>query len=124
MLIYRFAPEAEGHGTDAAVIAFHRKQGVIRTMVAPIKLVASVITIGSGGSAGREGPMALVAAGLGSLYARIAHRSEQERRLLLLADMAAGLAAIFRIPRELEYSQSKFFTATWNSRSELCSIQC
>jgi CIC family chloride channel protein len=60
MLIYRFAPEAEGHGTDAAVIAFHSKQGVIRTRVAPIKLVASAITIGSGGSAGREGPMALL----------------------------------------------------------------
>lgn len=82
MLVYRFASEAEGHGTNAAVIAFHRKQGVIRTRVAPIKLVASAITIGSGRSAGREGPMALVAAGLGSLYARLAHRSEQERRLL------------------------------------------
>ncbi|HVI76589.1 MAG TPA: chloride channel protein [Candidatus Acidoferrum sp.] len=115
MLIYRFAPEAEGHGTDAAVIAFHRKQGVIRTRVAPIKLVASAITIGSGGSAGREGPMALVVAGLGSLYARLAHRSEQERRLLLLAGMAAGLAAIFRTPMgagvfaiEVLYSNMEF----------------
>ena len=115
MLIYRFAPEAEGHGTDAAVIAFHRKQGVIRTRVAPIKLVASAITIGSGGSAGREGPMALVAAGLGSLYASLAHRSEQERRLLLLAGMAAGLAAIFRTPMgarvfaiEVLYSNMEF----------------
>jgi len=56
MLVYRFSPEAERHGTDAAVNAFHRKQGVIRTRVASIKLVASAITIGSGGSAGREGP--------------------------------------------------------------------
>jgi len=115
MLIYRFAPEAEGHGTDAAVIAFHSKQGVIRTRVAPIKLVASAITIGSGGSAGREGPMALVAASLGSLYASLAHRSEQERRLLLLAGMAAGLAAIFRTPMgagvfaiEVLYSNMEF----------------
>jgi H+/Cl- antiporter ClcA len=95
---FLYGLEAEGHGTDAAVIAFHRKQGVICTRVAPIRLVASAITMGSGGSAGREGPMAVVAAGLGSLYAGLAHRSEQERRLLLLAGMAAGLAATFRTP--------------------------
>jgi CIC family chloride channel protein len=98
ILVYYFAPEAEGHGTDAVVTAFHRKEGLIRPRVAPIKLVSSAITIGSGGSAGREGPIALVAAGLGSAYARLAHRSEQERRLLLLAGMAAGLSAIFRSP--------------------------
>ncbi len=98
ILVYRFAPEAEGHGTDTAVDAFHRKEGIIRARVPPIKMVASAITIGSGGSAGREGPIALITAGLGSVYARIAHRPEEERRLLLLAGMAAGLSAIFRSP--------------------------
>jgi len=97
-LVYRFAPEAEGHGTDTAVDAFHRKEGLIRARVVPIKMLASAITIGSGGAAGREGPIALIAAGLGSVYARVAHRSEEERRLLLLAGMAAGLSAIFRSP--------------------------
>lgn len=97
-LVYRFAPEAEGHGTDTAVKAFHRKEGVIRPQVAPVKMVASAITIGSGGAAGREGPIALISAGLGSIYASLAHRSEEERRLLLLAGMAAGLSAIFRSP--------------------------
>jgi chloride channel protein, CIC family len=98
ILVYRFAPEAEGHGTDTAVDAFHRKEGLIRARVAPIKMLASAVTIGSGGAAGREGPIALIAAGLGSVYARLAHRSEEERRLLLLAGMAAGLSAIFRSP--------------------------
>ncbi len=98
ILVYRFAPEAESHGTDTAVNAFHRKEGVIRARVVPIKMVASAITIGSGGAAGREGPIALIAAGLASLYARVAHRSEEDRRLLLLAGMAAGLSAIFRTP--------------------------
>ncbi|MGH9697538.1 MAG: chloride channel protein, partial [Bryobacteraceae bacterium] len=97
-LVYRFAPEAEGHGTDTAVNAFHRNGGVIRARVAPVKMVASAITIGSGGAAGREGPIALIAAGLGSLYARLAKRPEEDRRLLLLAGMAAGLSAIFRSP--------------------------
>jgi CIC family chloride channel protein len=98
ILVYHFAPEAEGHGTDTAVDAFHRKEGLIRARVAPIKMLASAITIGSGGAAGREGPIALIAAGFGSVYARLAHRSEEERRLLLLAGMAAGLSAIFRSP--------------------------
>jgi CIC family chloride channel protein len=99
-LVYRFAPEAEGHGTDAAVNAFHRHEGTIRPVVAPIKMVASAITIGSGGAAGREGPIALITAALGSLYARLTHHTEEQRRLLLLAGMAAGLSAIFRSPAE------------------------
>ncbi len=66
LIIERYAPEAEGHGTDAVVRAFHRTDGVIRPRVPPIKLLASAITIGSGGSGGREGPTALVAAGVAS----------------------------------------------------------
>jgi CIC family chloride channel protein len=97
-LVYTFAPEAEGHGTDTAVRAFHRSAGFIRTRVAPLKAVASAITIGSGGAAGREGPIALIAAGVGSIYATVMRRPEKERRLLVLIGMSAGLAAIFRSP--------------------------
>jgi chloride channel protein, CIC family len=98
LLVYTFAPEAEGHGTDTAVKAFHRMAGIIRARVPVIKVLASAITIGSGGSAGREGPTALTAAGVGSIYAQWTRRSEQDRRLLLVAGMAAGLSAIFRSP--------------------------
>ena len=98
LLVYNFAPEAEGHGTDAVVKAFHRAGGFIRARVAPLKLIASAITIGSGGSAGREGPTALIGAGVGSIYATVAHRSEEQRQVLVLAGMAAGLSAIFRSP--------------------------
>jgi CIC family chloride channel protein len=97
-LVYGFAPEAEGHGTDTAVDAFHRQEGIIRLRVAPIKMIASAITIGSGGAAGREGPIALITATVGSYYARLTHHTEKQRRLLLLAGMAAGLSAIFRSP--------------------------
>lgn len=92
------APEAEGHGTDAVVRSFHREGGVLRARLAPLKLVTSAITIGSGGSAGREGPIAMVAAALGSWYAQITRRDEHERRLLLLVGAAAGISAIFRSP--------------------------
>ena len=99
LLVYNIAPEAEGHGTDTVVKAFHRTGGFIRARVAPLKLVASAITIGSGGSAGREGPTALIGAGVGSIYATtLGHRRDEERRLLVLMGMAAGLSAIFRSP--------------------------
>lgn len=97
-LVYGFAPEAEGHGTDTAVKAFHKKGGKIRTRVAPIKILASAITIGTGGSAGREGPTALFSAGFGSIYAGLTHRSDKDKRLLVLIGMGAGLSAIFRSP--------------------------
>lgn len=98
VLVYSLAPEAEGHGTDVVVSAFHNLGGVIRARVPFVKLIASAITIGSGGSAGREGPTALISAGIGSVYAVKRHRSEDETRLLMLVGMAAGLAAIFRSP--------------------------
>ena len=64
LLVYGLAPEAEGHGTDAAIDAFHNKGGVIRRRVPIIKTIASAFTIGTGGSAGREGPTAQIAARL------------------------------------------------------------
>jgi CIC family chloride channel protein len=118
ILVYSFAPEAEGHGTDTVVGAFHRAGGFIRARVSPLKAVASAITIGSGGAAGREGPTALIAAGVGSIYASLTKRSEEERRLLVLIGMAAGLSAIFRSPIgtavfavEVLYSRMEFDSA-------------
>jgi CIC family chloride channel protein len=98
VLVYSLAPEAEGHGTDTAVKSFHRSGGYIRPRVTPLKMVASAITIGSGGAAGREGPTALISAGIGSIYATLTRRSDEDRRLLVLVGMAAGLSAIFRSP--------------------------
>ena len=98
LIVYAFAPEAEGHGTDTAVKAFHHLGGRIRARVPLVKMLASAITIGSGGAAGREGPTALISAGIGSVYASLERRSDEERRLLTLVGMAAGLSAIFRSP--------------------------
>ncbi len=98
ILVYTFAPEAEGHGTDAAVEAFHFKGGKVRPIVPLIKTFASAITIGSGGAAGREGPTAQISVGVGSLLADLLRLPDEDRRILVLAGMAAGLAAIFRSP--------------------------
>jgi CIC family chloride channel protein len=98
VLVYSLAPEAEGHGTDGAVKAFHRLSGYIRGRVIIVKSIASAITIGSGGAAGREGPTAQIAAGIGSLLGRMLKLSDDEKRLLILTGMAAGLSAIFKSP--------------------------
>jgi CIC family chloride channel protein len=98
LLVYRFAPEAEGHGTDAAIAAYHERQGYIRPRVPIVKLVASALTIGSGGSGGREGPIAQIGAGFGSLLGGLLRFRPAERRVLLAAGMGAGIAAIFRAP--------------------------
>ncbi len=69
-IVQTFAPEAEGHGTDAVINSYHRGRAVLRKRVVPVKLITSMITIGSGGSAGREGPVAQIGAGFGSYLAR------------------------------------------------------
>jgi len=97
-IVYTFAPEAEGHGTDAAIEAYHQKRGIIRTIVPFIKMIASAITLGTGGSGGREGPIAQIGAGFGSFLANRLKLSERERRILLAAGMGAGVGAIFRSP--------------------------
>jgi len=97
-IVYRWAPEAEGHGTDAAIGAYHRRGGEIRGRIPLIKALASALTIGSGGVAGREGPTAQISVGLGTSLARWTGLRGQERRDLVLAGMAAGLAAMFRAP--------------------------
>jgi CIC family chloride channel protein len=91
-LIYTFAPEAEGHGTDASIEAYHFKNAIIRARVPLIKIISSAITIGSGGSGGREGPIAQIGAGFGSIIALRLGLSKQERRVLMMAGMSAGIA--------------------------------
>jgi len=67
LITFSIAPEAEGHGTDAAIEAYHFKDGVIRARVPLVKAITSALTIGSGGSGGREGPIAQIGAGFGSI---------------------------------------------------------
>lgn len=98
IIVFSLAPEAEGHGTDAAIAAIHYRAGRLRARVAPVKLVASAITIGSGGSGGREGPAAQISATFGSVMATWLGLSAQDRRIAVAAGMGAGIGAIFRAP--------------------------
>ncbi len=98
IIVYRWAPEAEGHGTDAAIKAFHRMAGIIRIRVPIIKAVASALTVGTGGSGGVEGPSALMGAGIGSGLAQAMKMNMWDRRTAVLAGMAGALSALFRAP--------------------------
>ncbi len=97
-LVYRFAPEAEGHGTDAAIEAYHNKGGYMRGRIPVIKTIASAITLTTGGSGGREGPIAQIGAGFGSFLATRLNLSERDRRIMLAAGIGAGVGSIFRAP--------------------------
>ncbi len=97
-LVYTFAPEAEGHGTDAAIDAYHHKGGMIRSRIPFIKTIASTITLTTGGSGGREGPIAQIGAGFGSFLATRLKLSERERRIMMAAGIGAGVGSIFRAP--------------------------
>jgi CIC family chloride channel protein len=116
-IVYTFAPEAEGHGTDSAIEAFHRRQGRIRGRVPIVKAIASAITLGSGGSGGREGPIAQIGAGFGSFLADKLRLSVRDRRILLAAGLGAGIGSIFRAPlagslfaAEILYREPEFET--------------
>lgn len=97
-LVYTYAPEAHGHGTDAAIDAYHNKGGFIRSRVPVIKTIASAVTITTGGSGGREGPIAQIGAGFGSFLATKLKLSDRERRIMMAAGMGAGVGSIFRAP--------------------------
>ncbi len=97
-LVYLVAPEAEGHGTDAAIDAYHNKRGLIRARVPLVKMVTSAITLGTGGSGGREGPIAQIGAGFGSFLATWLKLSDTDRRILMASGLGAGIGAIFHAP--------------------------
>lgn len=97
IIVFTLAPEAEGHGTDAAIAAFHQGKP-IRARIPLVKLVASAITIGSGGSGGREGPSAQISAGFGSLLGNLLHLDIQDRRIAIATGIGSGIGAIFRAP--------------------------
>jgi CIC family chloride channel protein len=98
IIVFRLAPEAEGHGTDAAIGPFHHGARRIRARVPLIKLIGSAVTIGSGGSGGREGPTAQIGAGFGSFLARLLDLDARDARIAIACGMAAGIGAIFRAP--------------------------
>lgn len=93
-----FAPDVHSHGTDAVIEAYHNGRGLVPRRLTWITILAASFTIGTGGSAGREGPAALIGASLGSTFSRLFRLDDKTRRLVLLMGLSAGLSAVIGAP--------------------------
>jgi len=94
----KWAPEAMGHGVPQILAALTLDRGRIPLRVPAIKTVATALTIGMGGSAGREGSIAQIGAGIGSFIGKVTRLDESETRALVAAGAGAGIAATFNAP--------------------------
>ncbi|MEG6507969.1 chloride channel protein [Methyloligella sp. 2.7D] len=97
-LVSTFAPEAKGHGVPEVMDAIYYKSGVIRPVVAVVKSLASAISIGTGASVGREGPIIQIGAALGSTFGQLFTMPPGQRIILVASGAGAGIASTFNTP--------------------------
>jgi len=97
-LIRYFAPEARGHGVPEVMLAVAVQGGRMRPAVVVVKAVASALTLGSGGSVGREGPIVQIGAALGSSLGQLLKMPESRIKNLVAAGAAGGISATFNAP--------------------------
>ncbi len=97
-IIKKFAPDAEGHGTEKVIEAVHKKSGKIELEVIPVKLLGTVLTVFSGGSVGKEGPGAQIGAGMASAISDFFNFSKEDRKKLVICGIGAGFASVFGTP--------------------------
>jgi H+/Cl- antiporter ClcA len=98
LIVKYLAPDAEGHGTEKIIEAVHKHSGKIRPMVVPVKLVATIITIAFGGSAGKEGPAAQIGAAVTSVLSTLLRFDDRDRKKLVICGISAGFATVFGTP--------------------------
>jgi CIC family chloride channel protein len=97
-ITYRLAKEARGHGVPEVMLAVALRGGIIRPLIALAKSIASSICIGSGGSAGREGPIVQIGSALGSTVGQMFKMSGERVKILVGCGAAAGISATFNAP--------------------------
>jgi H+/Cl- antiporter ClcA len=98
VMVEYLAPDARGHGTEKVIEAIHQRGGMIKPLVVPVKLVATVVTLASGGSAGKEGPCAQIGAGISSVLASLFRFDENDRKKLVICGVSAGFSTVFGTP--------------------------
>lgn len=97
-LVKNLAPEAKGHGVPEVMDAVYNRKGVIRPVVSVVKALASALSIGSGGSVGREGPIIQIGASFGSTIGQFLRLPPWQRITLIAAGAGGGIAATFNTP--------------------------
>ena len=98
LIVQYLAPDAKGHGTEKVIEAIHQRGGIIKPLVVPVKLLATVVTLASGGSAGKEGPCAQIGAGISSTLADLFGFDETDRKKLVICGVSAGFSTVFGTP--------------------------
>jgi H+/Cl- antiporter ClcA len=98
LMVKYLAPDAKGHGTEKVIEAIHKRSGRIPLAVVPVKLVATLITLISGGSAGKEGPCAQIGAGITSFFSELFRFNDHDRKKMVICGISAGFAAVFGTP--------------------------
>jgi H+/Cl- antiporter ClcA len=96
--IKKLAPDAMGHGTEKVIEAIHKNNGKIKIAVVPVKMIATIITLAVGGSAGKEGPCAQIGAGISSFLADILRFDDTDRKKIVICGISAGFASVFGTP--------------------------
>jgi len=97
-MVKKFAPTAEGHGTEKVIEAIHKEDGKIDVKVIPIKIFATILSIFSGASVGKEGPAAQIGAGAASYISMFFKFSRHDRKKLVICGISAGFASVFGTP--------------------------
>jgi CIC family chloride channel protein len=97
-IIFRWAPETRGSGIPAVMESVAMRSGFMRKRIIPLKILNTSLTVGAGGSAGREGPIVQIGGAIGSVTGRWLHLSETRVQALVACGAAAGIAATFNAP--------------------------
>ncbi|MFW6233910.1 MAG: NAD-dependent protein deacylase, partial [Spirochaetota bacterium] len=97
-IVSRLAPDAKGHGTEQVIESIHLHDGDVRLRVIPVKMLATLVTLVLGGSAGKEGPSAQIGAGVASAFARLVRMNKLDRQRFVLCGISAGFSGVFGTP--------------------------
>lgn len=116
-LVHRYAREARGHGVPEVMLAVARSGGRIRPQVAVVKALASALTIGGGGSVGREGPIVQIGSALGSTLGQRVGLDERRVTLLVACGAAGGIAATFNAPLAGVFFAMELILRRWTAES-------
>ncbi|MCW8921475.1 MAG: chloride channel protein, partial [Sedimenticola sp.] len=118
-LVKNFAPEAKGHGVPEVIHAIHYNQGIIKGRVSLVKALASAITIGTGGSLGREGPIVQIGSAFSSAIGQWFGLSASQKIVLISCGASAGIAATFNAPLAGVLFSIELLLVTTNSKTLL-----
>ncbi|TVQ36159.1 MAG: permease [Spirochaetaceae bacterium] len=97
-IVERFARDARGHGTEKVIEALHNQAGYMNPLIIPVKMVATLVTLILGGSAGKEGPSAQIGAGVASAFASLVRLNRLDKQRFVLCGISAGFAGVFGTP--------------------------